>query len=236
MRKIPLSDYSQSTIQTLLSQIPFFNDLSLHDVQQYDLLLKHSSMIELAPREQIIQKGTIDQTFYFLLKGQLDVFPDENAKSKAISQLSPGQVFGALAIINQQPRTASLAASKDSPATLFATDFSIFGKLDDFSQIKMETKLSFLRIVVNNTRWKLEVYKMNDPDHKLAGKLDAIQRFSGKKSSIEELESLAVQSKQLGELMNEWNSSMLGGDKKSDGSAKKGKLFSMLGSIRDSLS
>jgi CRP/FNR family transcriptional regulator, cyclic AMP receptor protein len=237
MRKISLNEYSQDTIQTLLSQIPFFNDLSLHDNQQYELLLSHSTMIELAAGEQIIRKGTIDKTFYFLLKGQLDVFPDENAKGKAINQLSPGQVFGAVAIINDQPRTASLAASKDSGATLFATDFGIFGELEDFNTIKLETKLSFLRIVVNNTRWKLEVYKMNDPDHPLATKLDSIQRYLGVKSTIEELRSLAQQSKNLGDLLNEWNASMQQGKSgKMDTGTSKSKLFSMLSSVRNSLS
>ncbi len=236
MRKIPLKEYPQSTIQTLLSQIPFFNDLALHDNQQYEVLLNHSTMIELDKGEQIIRKGTIDKTFYFLLKGQLNVFPDENAKGNSINQLSPGQVFGALAIINNQPRTASLAASKEAGATLFATDFSIFGDIDDFSQIKLETKLSFLRIVVNNTRWKLEVYKMNDPDHKLSEKLDNIQRFTGEKNTIDEIKSLAAQSKELGDLLNEWNSSMESGAGKNDKGEKKGGLFSMLSSIRDSLS
>ena len=49
---------------------------------------------------------------------------------------------------------------------------------------------------------------MNDPDHPLAEKLDSIPRFSGQKNSTEELESLANQAKELGELLNEWNSSM----------------------------
>ena len=236
MRKIPLKDYSQSTIQTLLSQIPFFNDLALHDSQQYELLLHHSSMIELDKGEQIIRKGTIDKTFYFLLKGLLVVYPDENAKGKPINQLSPGQVFGALAIINEQPRTASLAASKDGGATLFATDFKVFGDLHDFEKVKLETKLSFYRIVVNNTRWKLEVYKMNDPNHALAQKLDSIKPFNGQKNTPEELDSLAAQSLELGNLLNEWNAAMdPSSASKSSKGEKKGGLFSMLSNLRDSL-
>ena len=224
MRKISLKDYDQNTIQTLLSQIPFFNDLSHSDNQQYELLLKHSTMVELSPGEQVIKKGTVDRTFYFLLKGQLDVFADEKVNGKSINQLSPGQVFGAVAIINEQPRTASLAASKDNEATLFATDFSVFGELNDFSQITMATKLSFLRIVVNNTRWKLEVYKMNEADHPLVEKLDGIIPYSGPKNTDEELAALSDQSKTLGDLMNEWNDS-IGGNNKS----KKKGLFSLFG-------
>ncbi|HEY9033596.1 MAG TPA: cyclic nucleotide-binding domain-containing protein, partial [Pseudomonadales bacterium] len=177
------------------------------------------------------------KTFYFLLKGQLDVYPDADIKGKPINQLSPGQVFGALAIINDQPRTASLAASGSTGSTLFATDFSIFGALDDFSVIKLETKLSFLRIVVNNTRWKLEVYKMNDPDHPLAARLDSIHRFSGEKNSLDELHHMVQQSKELGDILNDWNHSMLpaGSDTGKQDSGKKGKLFSLLSSVRNSL-
>lgn len=237
MKKIPLSEYPKDTIETLLSQIPFFNDLSLHDKPQYDLLLEHSSMVELDPGEQIIRKGTVDKTFYFLLKGQLDVYPDADIKGKPINQLSPGQVFGALAIINDQPRTASLAASGSSGSTLFATDFSVFGALDDFSVIKLETKLSFLRIVVNNTRWKLEVYKMNDPDHPLVERLDSVHRFNGEKNSLEELQHLKQQSRELGDILNEWNNSLQSPDKGEGGKSgsKKGKLFSILSSVRNSL-
>lgn len=234
MKSIPLSEYPDSTIQTLLSQIPFFNDLSLHDHQQFELLLKHSSMVELEPGEIIIRKGTVDKTFYFLLKGQLDVYPDSDAKTVSINQLSPGQVFGALAIINEQPRTASLAASKTGPATLFATDFSIFGSLEEFSHITLETKLSFLRIVVNNTRWKLEVYKMNDQNHPLVEKLDNVLRYSGEKNTVAELQHLAEQSKELGDILNEWNNSMQEGE--TGGKDKKSKLFSILSSVRNSLS
>ena len=67
MRKEPLEKYQKSTIETLLSQIPFINDLALHDIQQYELLLKNSMMIELDPKEVIIRKGTVDKTFYFLI-------------------------------------------------------------------------------------------------------------------------------------------------------------------------
>lgn len=208
MNRIALSEYPPETVSTLLSQIPFFNDLSVHNRQQYDLLLQHSYILEAEPGEIVIRKGSIDKMFYFLLKGQLNVYPNNPEKEKPINQLSPGQVLGALGIINQQPRTATLAATKLKPAMLFATDFSIFGELEDFSQIKLETKLSFLRIVVNNSRWKLEVYKMNQPDHPLVEKLENVDKFEGEKSSVDELEFLAQQSLQLANLLNQWNASM----------------------------
>lgn len=226
MKEILLTQYSPEALDSLLNPIPFFNDLSLHDHQQYELLLKHSKVIELGANEHIIRKGAKETTFYFLLKGQLNVFADPPGKTRPLGQLSPGQVFGALAIINDQPRNASLAASKEG-ATLFATDFTIFGEAEDFSQVKLETKLSLLRIVANNTRWKLEVFKMNEPDHPLVSKMDALAPFTGTKNTIDELRYLTHLSFNLGKLLTEWNQSQLPAAI-AEAPKKKG-LFSFLG-------
>lgn len=206
MEQRVISQMSEQDRQKLLHQIPFFKDLSLKDQPQFQLLLEHSRIIELDYGEQIIKKGSIEPTFYFLLKGQLNVFPEETIGNKAIGKLTEGQVFGALSIINEQPRTASLASSTTDKAVLFATDFSIFGELLDFSQVKLTTKLNFFRIVINNTRWKLEVNRMNEPEHPLAHKLQGIEKFTGKFDTTEELESLAEQAFFLGQLLDLWNS------------------------------
>lgn len=200
-----LEELGNDTLKTLLNQIPFFNDLSVQDHQQFELLLQHSNIVELDPGEVLMKKGNIDQNFYFLLKGNLDVFAEENPGEKAIGQLAEGQVLGALSIINEQPRTATLAASTTDKSTLFCTDFSIFGELDDFSQIKLSTKLSLLRIVINNTRFKLEINRMNEPDHDLAKKLENVEKYEGDKGTVAEIEALAEQAFFLGQLLDLWN-------------------------------
>ena len=235
MKDIPLSTFGSDTIETFLSQIPFFNDLSIHDNQQYNLLLENSKIIEIDPGEQIIKKGEMEKTFYFLLKGILEIHADENARGKSINQLTPGQVFGALAVINDQERIASVVSSAESPATVFATDISIFGAPDDFSQINLDTKLSLLRIVINNTRWKIEVYKMNSPNHPLVSNLDEIKRFSGEKDTIEELLDLTEQSKKLALLLNDWNESLDKGETFTPEGKKDNKIFSILRSVRNRL-
>ena len=205
MKNTQIASLNESTIQTLLGQIPFFKDLMVDDNQQFQLLLKYSSITELEPAEVIVKKGDIDKTFYFLLRGQLEVFAEEERGVKAIGQLSEGQVFGALSIINDQPRTATLAAPGDATATIFATDFSIFGDLEDFSKVKLNTKASLLRIVINNTRWKLEVNRMNEPSHPLASKLDKLEKYSGLQNTEGELNFLADQAFLLGQLLDDWN-------------------------------
>lgn len=206
MKETALRHYSAEKTRLLLQQLPFFTDLALHDFQQYELLLQNSRLVELEANEPLTKKGDTDSSLYFLLEGQLYVFPDEHFEKPPISELGAGQVLGALAIINKQPRNASLAATHLG-AKLLATDFTIFGEFDDFSQVKLSTKLSLLRIVVNNTRWKLQVYKMNNPEHPLARRLDAIPHYTGNKGTLSELKHLAQQSRALGELLSKWNPS-----------------------------
>lgn len=206
MKETSLRHYTADQTRALLQQIPFFTDLALHDFQQYELLLQNSCLIELDANEPLTKKGDVENCFYFLLEGQLYVFPDEGFEKPPISELGAGQVLGALAIINKQPRNASLAATHLG-AKLLATDFTVFGEFEDFSQVKLSTKLSLLRIVVNNTRWKLQVYKMNNPEHPLAKRLDAIPQYTGSKGTVSELKHLAQQSRALGELLSKWNPS-----------------------------
>lgn len=206
MKETALNKHSVEQIRSLLQQIPFFADLAMHDYQQYELLLKSSSLIELEANEPLLKKGEVDNKFYFLLEGQLYVFPEESLDKAPISELSPGQVLGALAIINKQPRNASITATHLG-AKLLAVDFSVFGEFEDFSQVKLSTKLSLLRIVVNNTRWKLQVYKMNNPEHPLVTYLDAIPQFTGNKGTVSELKHLALQTRALADLLTKWNPS-----------------------------
>ena len=126
-----VEELGEDTLKALLNQIPFFNDLSVQDHQQFELLLEHSTIVELDPGEVLMKKGSMDQKFYFLLKGNLDVFAEEDRSTKAIGQLTEGQVLGALSIINEQPRTATLAAGSTEKAMLFSTDFSIFGEKEN---------------------------------------------------------------------------------------------------------
>jgi len=215
MKVIPLTRYDQDTVDGLLSGVPFFRDLKVKDESQYKLLLSYSSFYEADSGEQIITKGQRDSMFYFLLRGQLIVYPDGTGKSKVGQNfIGSGQVFGALAMLCQIERTASIVVDPAySKALLFGADFKPFGKLEDFRQIRLETKLAFYRGVVHHTRWKLEVYKMDYPDHPLVSEMKRIEFFTGSKGTVEELKSLDRQVHQITALLQTWNKSFETRDK-----------------------
>ena len=73
----------------------------------------------------------------------------------------------------------------------------------------LTTKLSLYRTVVNNTRWQLEVYKMDYPSHPLTQKSKEVEIYIGKKLTEQELQSLERQIMQLTALISEWNAELV---------------------------
>lgn len=212
MKSIPLSKFSSDTLESLLSGIPYFKDMMFSDPDLMDLLARYSSIHEPEPGEAVIEKGATDNIFYFLLSGQLIVYPDGKKSKKAVNFLSAGQPLGLLALLTGQPRNATLVVDpKGGRCQLIGTDFTPFGALTDYSNVHLGAKLALWRMVANNTRWKLNVYKMQNPEHPLAAELAKIEAFTGEKGSEEELLSLDRQVRALTDLMSSWNAALARG-------------------------
>lgn len=206
MKSIPMRDYPQDVADNFLSGISFMRELRAQDPVQFQLLMQGASFIELAEGERVVEAGEIDNHYYFLLKGQLSVYASRAPHEPELNRITPGQSFGGLSILGNQPRTASIGVSPACPqALLIALDLTSLGNLLDFSRINLATKLAIYRTVVNNTRWQLEVYKMDYPDHQLTQKSKQIEVFIGKRHTEVELESLHRQVLQLAELLTAWN-------------------------------
>jgi hypothetical protein len=202
-----LSDYKHDEIQALLRRVPFFKELQEKDPQQTQVLLHYSCMVELEPGETIMRRGDRGSWMYFLVKGQLAVYLDEPESGKALNQITPGELFGDLALLCDHERKATVAAEfGNKKALLFATDFKPFGDLKEFATIKLSTKLTFYRTMVHSIRWRLEVKRMAAPSHPLAKELLKHPTFAGPKDSVEELESLYELAEYLADILDRWNS------------------------------
>lgn len=75
---------------------------------QLDDVLNSSSLLQCEPGDHIIQEGSIDSRIYVLLSGELEVKVG-GKKVAAITRI--GEVFGELALVNQDKRLASVIAS-----------------------------------------------------------------------------------------------------------------------------
>lgn len=210
MKVIPMRDYPQDVADNFLSGINFVREMRLNDPAQFALLMDRTQFIELVQEEAIINAGEMDSRYFFLLKGQLSVYADSAHRDRELNKITPGQSFGALSIICHQPRTATVAVTPScTGALLIAIDLAGLGELLDFSVFNLTTKLSLYRTVVNNTRWQLEVYRMDFPAHPLTQKSKEVEIFIGKKLTEQELQSLERQIMQLTALISEWNHELI---------------------------
>jgi len=201
-----LSKLSRDYVEQLLSGIPFFKLVKQQDAWQFELLLQASRVITYVPGEVVLQRGDSDQWLFFLLKGRLAVYVDDPLKGELVNYVTPGEVFGDLAQLMGQPRTATVLAEQGfRESTVLATDASIFGDISSTRPITIQTKLAYYRNTVHNLRWKLEVYRSQHLQHQLANKHRQVKLYTGVKDTIEELRALHEQAQALASLLLEWN-------------------------------
>lgn len=97
-----------------LRTVPFLESFS---DEQLDDVLNSSSYIQCEPEDVIIQEGAVDSRIYILLNGSVDVRKD----GKTLTTIKrPGEVFGELAVVNDDRRSASVVAAK--PTVCLAVD------------------------------------------------------------------------------------------------------------------
>jgi CRP/FNR family cyclic AMP-dependent transcriptional regulator len=201
-----LSKLSRDYVEQLLSGIPFFKLVKQQDAWQFELLLQSSRIVTYSAGETVLQRGDSDQWLFFLLKGRLAVYADDPLNGELINYVTPGEVFGDLAQLMGQPRTATvLAESNCRESIVLATDASIFGDISSTRPITIQTKLAYYRNTVHNLRWKLEVYRSQHLQHPLANKHRQVKLYTGTKETLEELRALYEQAQALAGLLLDWN-------------------------------
>ncbi|SKB08304.1 Cyclic nucleotide-binding domain-containing protein [Prosthecobacter debontii] len=97
-----------------LSAVPFLNSFT---EDQLDEVLNSSSLLQCDEGDTIIREGSIDSRIYILLSGELEV----KVAGKKVAVIGrAGDVFGELALVNQDKRAASVIAG--SRALCLAVD------------------------------------------------------------------------------------------------------------------
>lgn len=203
----PIHKYRRDSLDSLLSSIPFYKAVRQRDEWQYDMLMSYSRIIEYRPGEVLLEKGHNDQWLYFLLRGQLAVVVGSGDTDRhVVNYITPGEVFGDLAVLIDHHRTATVVADPHCKSVMvFGTDFRIFGELEDMHKISLETKLEYYRNMVHNLRWKLEVYRMSYPEESFASNHRKVKLYTGARGTLDELRSLDNQARSLARMLVNWN-------------------------------
>ena len=83
----------------------------------------------------IIEEGEFGDAFYLLLEGEADVEASDFTETpRGVAQLTPGHVFGEIAALTGEPRTATVVAKTDLKAHRFETK-QVFKVLEDYPDV-----------------------------------------------------------------------------------------------------
>lgn len=104
-----------------LQQIYLFNHVTFRELSK---LMSVMQIVECKPGDTIIQEGSTSNQLYILLEGSLEVTRGENP----IRKLEAGQHVGEMALLSDQPRSATVRVLNNS-RLLFAERDALFGMM-----------------------------------------------------------------------------------------------------------
>jgi CRP/FNR family transcriptional regulator, cyclic AMP receptor protein len=114
--------------EDLIRRVPLFARCSRHEVKQ---IAQIADEIDLKEGTEMTREGSAGREFFVLLEGSADV----QRGDEKINALGPGDFFGEIALISEEPRTATVRASSPVRA-LVVTARSFRRLLDDSPEIK----------------------------------------------------------------------------------------------------
>jgi CRP/FNR family transcriptional regulator, cyclic AMP receptor protein len=89
-----------------LSKIWLFAPCSVRDLRKVRQSLDE---ISVEAGEVLVEEGSTGHEFFFIVKGTATV----KRKGRKVTTLGPGQYFGELALLDRQPRSATVVAETD---------------------------------------------------------------------------------------------------------------------------
>ena len=210
MHVTEIHDLDAAEIQSILNRIPLYREIRAKDEEQFARLMRFSRRVEMAPGELIMRRGDRGSWLYFLLAGQLAAYAGEGeSEEEPLNYISPGEMFGDLALLGAFERRVTVRVDRQvRRALLLATDFGCSGRLSDMSMVSLPTKLAFYRLIAKGIRWRLELKKMEKPDHPLAIEMRSVPIFHGRTNTLEELEFLHRQACELAGILTGWHGDM----------------------------
>ena len=109
-----------------------------------DILWKPEFCVQFQAGQTILKEGEVGNTLMVLLEGQIEV----QVRGKMVGTFEPIEIFGEMAVIDSQPRSATVIAKKNS--RLARIDQTRFKAL---IQNKPDFAIDVMRGLVERMRW-----------------------------------------------------------------------------------
>lgn len=131
-------------VTEMLQKTPLWSGLSKQDLK---LVAKLAHERKFESGHAIVTKGEAGIGFYLILEGAVEVRSD----GKPLSKLGPGQFFGEMSIIDNQPRSADVIAVEPS-RVLILSAWSFKTLISDNPKIALKMMQEFVRRLRNTDK------------------------------------------------------------------------------------
>jgi CRP-like cAMP-binding protein len=135
MRNRPSNDHIR-----LLRSVPLFKHLNARELGRIDRFL---TIHDLAAGELLTREEAVGREAFIILSGQAAV----TISGRRIKTVGPGEVIGEMALLDRQPRTATVTALE--PMRVFVVDPRSFNSLlaePEIARKLLETEVGRLRV------------------------------------------------------------------------------------------
>ncbi|KAL4630461.1 cGMP-dependent protein kinase 1-like [Arapaima gigas] len=113
---------------------------------QLSKIIDSMEEVKFQDNEVIVREGTEGNTFYIILKGEVQVTKKVNGQQKEIRKMGKGEHFGELALIREICRTATCTAV--GPVTCFSIDKEVFEETIPFENLELHDDLNVFEDVM----------------------------------------------------------------------------------------
>ena len=117
-----LSQADKDAILEVMKKLDWFEHLQQSEVSG---LLAGFEKAKMVKDEVLITEGKTGEIFYIVSSGSVGVFLKRKLVDKQVTTLAPGDFFGEMSLISDEPRSASVVCMEDGEVfTLLRSTFS----------------------------------------------------------------------------------------------------------------
>jgi len=154
-----LSLEQQSVIETL-KNVPIFRELKNSEIKEIERIIHHRYF---KPQEVIFWEGEPGVGMYIIQSGEIGIYQGRGTEQEeALVSLKEGDFFGEMALLNEEPRSATAVSLTNSHIIgLFRPDlFGLFERKPEFG-VKVLLKLAdMLAVRLRKTNEELQELKL----------------------------------------------------------------------------
>jgi trk system potassium uptake protein TrkA len=123
MQRLEIGAAELGILAHMLRKVDFFTPLTVGQVEK---VLPHVMLGSYGAGETVFRKGQAGDAFHIVYKGKVEIrLPKMIVLSKTVATLGEGQFFGEMALISNEPRSATVVCAEPTMLfSLLASDFA----------------------------------------------------------------------------------------------------------------